>query len=278
MDLSNSQQFEAGNDNSLLHFYHANGFPLAVYQPILDALSRDYNVGALANRATWPKSVEIPSNRNWQIYADDLISFLERQNQGPVVGVGHSMGATCTVLAAIKRPDLFSKLVLIEPAMVSKPLSYLVKAMPKKMMNKINPAKGTLTKQDRFESREIYKDYIQKFNGYKNFSPEMFQRFSEHAIVESEDSNDFSLAFSKEWEAHNYTQPPNVMNEIAKLKMPCVAIRAKPSIFFTEKLWQQWQKLQPNTVFLENLNQGHLLPLEVPENCAELILDGLKQL
>lgn len=36
-----------------------------------------------------------------------------------VVGVGHSMGGAAMVLAAAERPDLFDKLVLVEPSTLS---------------------------------------------------------------------------------------------------------------------------------------------------------------
>jgi len=274
MDLSQSTLFSDNTDKPALHFSSANGFPVGVYQPLLEQLGEHYNVAALANRATWRPAVSLHKSRDWDIYANDLISFIEQQNVGPVVGVGHSLGATCTILAATKRPDLFSKLVLIEPAMVARPLALLVKMLPKKIMSKINPAKGTLNKPERFATRDDFLSHIKKFKGYSQFSPEMFELFANHSIIPSQQSG-FTLAFPKDWEAHNYTQPPNVLPQLAKLSMPVVAIRAKPGIFFSEKLWRQWQNAQPNAKFLESLGHGHLLPLEDPKLCGDLIIDGL---
>jgi len=274
MDLSQSTLFSSDGEKPPLHFSSANGFPVGVYQPLLKLLGEQYNVAALANRATWQPAVSLHKSRDWDIYANDLITFIEQQNVGPVVGVGHSLGATCTILAATKRPDLFSKLVLIEPAMVTKPLALLVKMLPKRIMNKINPAKGTLNKPEQFATRDEFLSHIKKFKGYSQFSAEMFELFANHSVVPNQ-QNGFSLAFPKHWEAHNYTQPPNVMPQLANLAMPVVAIRAKPGIFFSEKLWRQWKNAQPTAKFLESLDHGHLLPLEDPALCSDLIIDGL---
>lgn len=154
--------------------------------------------------------------------------------------------------------------------MVSKPLATLVRLLPKRLMVKVNPAKGTLKKPQTFNSRAHYRQHIEKFNGYAKFSPMMFDLFSQHSIKRTANQQ-FELVFPKEWEAHNYTQPPNIMNKLAKLPLPIAAIRGKPSIFFSEKMWQQWKKLKPTQSFLEDLNYGHLIPLESPTRCAQLI-------
>jgi sigma-B regulation protein RsbQ len=49
-------------------------------------------------------------------YADDVIELIEALELGPVVFVGHSVSAMIGVLAAVKQPDLFEKLVLLGPS------------------------------------------------------------------------------------------------------------------------------------------------------------------
>ncbi len=259
-----------------MHFYHANGFSLGVYSPLLGHLSRKFNLSALAWRATWPGVGMPPKRRDWQIYADDLITFLEGHCDVPVIGIGHSMGATCTILAAEKRPDLFKSLVLIEPAMISNFLAKLVRFIPERLMNRIEPARGTLRKPEIWPDRESYFAYCKKFKGYKRLDNEAFDAMAEYGVVKTRD-NKFRLSFPKSWEAHNYTQAPNVMENLERLKIPCVAIRGNPSIFFTEAIWKEWQTRCPATVFKQDLNYGHLLPLENPSTCYDLIDAGLSE-
>jgi pimeloyl-ACP methyl ester carboxylesterase len=260
-----------------IHFYHANGFPAGVYKPFLDALNKEFDVFALQSRATQLNTPK-PDHKDWNIYADDLIRFLEQQGK-PIIAIGHSMGASSTILAAVKRPDLFKAVVLIEPAMVNLSTSMLLKLMPKKAIHCTKLVKGTASKPDSWGSKEEYGNYIKKFKGYRQFSKEAFDAFMDHGIQQVKD--DYRLVFHKEWEAYNYTNPPYLLNDLKKLdqlNIPTVAIRGKPNLFFTNQLWQKWQAKQPNAIYLQNTQFSHLFPLEGPDACMELILEGLNKL
>ena len=259
------------------HFYHAAGFPLDVYSPMLSNLGRTFKLSALGLRATWPGIGPPPRRRDWQLYADDLIAFIEQQYQSPIVGIGHSIGATCTILAAEKRPDLFNALVLIEPAMVSRSIAKLVRIMPKILMNHFEPARSTLKKPDCWNNRDEVLSYFKSLSVYKRFNDEALDAMATYGVVETQEGR-FQLVFPKVWEAHIYTQPPNVMHNLERLNLPCVAIRGKPSVFFSDPFWKEWQARCPNTVFKEALAYGHLLPLENPSACCGLIHAGLSDI
>ncbi|MFB2801841.1 alpha/beta fold hydrolase [Shewanella seohaensis] len=277
-ELQQAKVFKTFSDTGEgAHFYHANGFPLGVYAPLLAKLQPAFSLSALELRPTWPDVGLPPKRRDWQLYADDLISHIERHCSAPIVGIGHSMGATSTILAASKRPDLFKALVLIEPAMVSRSIAWFAKLMPKSLMNFTAPAKNTLKKRDMWESREHFLEYCKMSKLYKRFDDEAFAALAQFGVYQNTDGQ-FTLKFPKQWEAHNYTQPPNVLSILQQLKLPCVAIRGKPSVFFSEATWQRWQQLAPDTVFLEDKRYGHLLPLEDPSACVSLIQSGLAEL
>ena len=271
-----------------VHFYHANGFPAGVYMPFLNQLNLSFDVYALNSRATHPDAGE-PDHSDWHVFADDLIKFLEKQGK-PIIAIGHSMGASATVLAATKRPDLFKALILIEPAMLDWPLSLVFKFTPKRYIKNSKLVQGTLNKKDSWNSREDFSSYIKRFKGYKKFSPEAYDAFTQHAVAKLEaatgdqaisEADTFKLAFHKEWEAHNYTMPPYLMGHFAKLeqlKIPTVAIRGNVNGFFPDKYWTKWKNNQPSAVFLQDKNFAHLIPLEGPKECMALVNKGLKQL
>ncbi|MCO7224293.1 alpha/beta fold hydrolase [Pleionea sp. CnH1-48] len=270
--------FDSANPSGdALHFYHANGFTAGVYTPLLEQLADQYQVSALNFRATWPDIGAPGRGINWQSYADDLIAFIETHYQDPIIGVGHSMGAACTVLAAHKRPELFKSLVLIEPAMVSRRLALLLKIMPSAIVKALEPTRGTLNKRDQWPDKAAYIDHSKKFRGNRRFAEETFLAMGESNIYPTSEQN-WRLAYPKVWEAHNYTTAPNIMKPLTQLKMPCVGIRGKPSIFFSDAVWQQWRKQSPHHHFFENLDYGHLFPLENPKSCYQLIQKGLSLL
>lgn len=267
-----------GGSGQPAHFYHATGFVPGVYSPLLSRLSQTCRLSTLGCRATWPGAGVPPKGRDyWEGYADELIVFIEQECQAPVIGMGHSMGATCTVVAASKRPDLFKALVLIEPAMVSRPLARLIRHTPKALMSMKEPAKSTLKKADTWPSRDDFLAHCRQLRLYKRFGEEALQAMAQHGVVETA-AGQFELAYPKRWEADVYTQPPNVMDLLVGLDLPCVAMRGKPSVFFSEALWQEWQRRSRQTVFKQALDYGHLLPLEAPSLCLELIDAGLAEL
>lgn len=60
-----------------------------------------------------------PLNKDLNNFADELIEDIEKKQNLPVIGVGHSTGGVVTLLAAVKRLDLFSKIILIDPVLFS---------------------------------------------------------------------------------------------------------------------------------------------------------------
>lgn len=264
-----------------IHFYHANGFPAEVYTPFLNTLAEHFDVHAINGRPIWDDN-QNPDHKNWNIFADDLIKYIESTHTQPIIAMGHSMGASCTVFAAIKRPDLFKALVLIEPAMISLPMRMMLKLLPQDSINKSKLVSGTANKPDTWPDRESYKKYIKKFHGYQLFSDTAFDTFMQHGVKET-DNNQVTLRYPKQWEAYNYTNPPYLMQHLAKLEkdkwnLPTVAIRGKSNGFFTDKLWRSWQRSQPNAIYLEDICYGHLMPLEGPCETVSLILKGLEDL
>jgi len=108
------------SDRSPMHFSGANGFPVGCYNTLLNALSQRYSITSLWHKGLWPNIGDPESSLSWDDYADDLISHIKSQHKQPIIGVGHSMGANITMIAAAKAPKLFSKLVLVEPVILSK--------------------------------------------------------------------------------------------------------------------------------------------------------------
>jgi len=107
--------FDYGGTGQSVHFLHANGYPPDCYQPLLELLKTEYHVFGMLLRPLWQDSK--PENlRSWHPLSDDLRSFLS-SHSGPVIAVGHSIGAIVTLRAALHDPSLFKALVLIDPVL-----------------------------------------------------------------------------------------------------------------------------------------------------------------
>lgn len=253
------------------HFYPANGFPVGTYSQFLKHISEKFQLNCLSLRPCWPGIGEPKGQTNWEMYADDLIAFLEQQYEQPVVGIGHSQGATATLIAAAKRPDLFKSLVIIEPASVSPRMALLLRILPFFIKKTQAPANVAMKKRSIWGSREEFIAHYQKSRAYRRIGPEVMKDLSEYGLTPQEDGS-FRLTFSVKWEASNYALAPSIWKYLKQIDIPMTVIGGKPSIFFNQKLRDNWVRDFPKSILKVNTDFGHLFPLEAPELCADLVL------
>ena len=157
----------------LLVFAHANGYPPQAYRTFLTPFLDDYQVFSLYLRSFWP-GTDPQEMRDWRAFRDDYIpevhSLIENygkqaESSGSVIGVGHSLGAMTTLMAAIQDPSMFQMLVLMEPVLFPRSWGIVMRLLaPFGVLKEIHPLiRGTLKRKTRFDSREaMYQNYRKK--------------------------------------------------------------------------------------------------------------------
>ncbi|WP_281645328.1 alpha/beta hydrolase [Parendozoicomonas sp. Alg238-R29] len=270
LDNKPAHYFSLEGENSStrpVHVYHANAYPFRTYGSFLDKLDGD--IFGLSHRGTWESAGLPDKSMHWHIYADDLICFLEGQNKGPVVGIGHSLGAVATTFAAAKRPDLFSALVLIDPVFITT-TKWLTFRSLQKLSPKINPMAAIADRRPNFwNSRQEAVDFHQPKKAFSAFTPEAMSDFGDFGI--SERSDGFGLAYPREWEAHNYRTVPYVWAALKSLTVPVMGIRGATSGVLVSDALRKWQKIKPEHQLIELEGAGHMVPQEAPQKCSEVI-------
>lgn len=104
------------------HGEHGEGEPLALlhpggadaraWAPNLDAAAARLHVFTPERRGHGP-TPDVEGPITYELIVQDTIEFLERVVGGPAHLVGRSAGASVALLAALRRPDLARRLVLI---------------------------------------------------------------------------------------------------------------------------------------------------------------------
>jgi pimeloyl-ACP methyl ester carboxylesterase len=101
-----------GGDGPVSHFSHATGLCAGVYSPLAERLKSRLKIFGMDDRGHGRTTA--PANpktlHNWDVFASDLENFFETLN-GPVIAMGHSRGATASLLLAVKRPELIRALI-----------------------------------------------------------------------------------------------------------------------------------------------------------------------
>ncbi len=260
------------------HFYGGNGFALGVYEPLLNDLAQHLNITALTMRGEWddkPTADKMTREED----ADVLIEFLQKTQDKPIIGIGHSQGATATTIAAAKRPDLFSALYLLEPVTFTNQQGKLYSLVPRMVKMTREPFKSTQVKQADWPSVDAYYQFLRRHKAYKRITDEHLLTYAKNSL-EAGEQGKLTLRFSPKQELANYFGTPLIMKPLQQLiadnKVPVQLIIGKPSMFISQQVRQMWDKFVPSEQMTVLNDYGHLLPLEAPELCAKLIFQKLK--
>ena len=260
------------------HFYGGNGFALGVYEPLLSDLAQHLNITALTMRGEWydkPTADKMTREED----ADVLIEFLQKTQDKPIIGIGHSQGATATTIAAAKRPDLFSALYLLEPVTFTNQQGKLYSLVPRMVKMTREPFKSTQVKQADWHSVDAYYQFLRRHKAYKRITDEHLLTYAKNSLEAGEQAK-LTLRFSPKQELANYFGTPLIMKPLQQLiadnKVPVQLIIGKPSMFISQQVRQMWDTFVPSEQMTVLNDYGHLLPLEAPELCAKLIFQKLK--
>lgn len=254
------------------HFYGGNGFPVGCYLPLIEQLQSNFDLTSLALRGYWldkPTANKLTREED----ADVLIKFLEKTQDKPVIGIGHSQGATATAIAAAKRPELFSKLYLIEPVTFTKAQTWAYNLLPRALKMTQEPFKSTKTKQNNWQSVADYFAHLRQRRAFRRITDQHLQIFAEHSLEKTD--NGYQLIFEPKQELANYFGTPfidDALKTLSQKQIPFTLILGKPTLFVSQKVRNNWQHFISNEQIITLNDFGHLLPMETPEICAQLIL------
>lgn len=249
-----------------LHFAHANGFPAPVYRKLLDKLSERYQVGYLE---TIGHDRRYPVTDGWPHLADETIAYIEASYDAPVIGVGHSLGGLVLFFAAIKRPDLFSSLVILDSPMFSPWRSRglrLAKMFGR--VDSITPAGATKRRRNGWGSVEEVRKYFADKSLFADFDPDCLEDYARFGTVEQQ--GEVKLKFSPKIECDIFRSLPHHYYQLkGRLKVPTAFIAGTNSnVVNAADLAYLRRHFRVPVLHQKG---GHLYPLEAPLATAEAI-------
>lgn len=245
-----------------LHFAHANGYPPDAYRSLLAPLQSDFAISAMLFRPLQPGR-SLGELRSWWQLADDLNTFLEERDRGPVLGVGHSLGAVVTMLAASRRPELFRRIVIIEPVFLPPVLYAITSLIPIFLRNYVvPPARIARKRRDRWASREEAYAHLRKKRVFARVSDEIMRDIVEAGISDADSGA--TLQYSKAWEARTYSTLASPWRAMKQVRIPVLGLRGIHTDTVPDASWQRWQRVQPGARLVQHEKAGHLLPFEDP--------------
>ncbi len=264
-----------------LHFLHANGYPPACYQPLLSLLSQQYHVMGMYLRPLWPDA-RPDGLSDWQPYSDDLLQFLEEQRPGPVIGMGHSIGATVSLRAALQQPDRFKALVLLDPVLFPKGFMLQWNVIRSLGLGyRLHPLiPAALKRRRRFDDLETVFSGYRRRRIFRYFSDDHLRAFIA-GMTEPAPGGGYQLAYSPEWEAHIYYTGVwhdwDLWRHLNRLQPPALVIRGAETDTFWASTAKKVAAANPRIKIVTLEKSTHLLPLEKPQEVFEIMQHFLKE-
>lgn len=279
-DLEKSQH----NALPVIHVAHANGFPPGVYRELLNQLDGEFRGVAIPFRPLWEPTPLPEEFENWQMMADDLIANFESHGLSQVIGIGHSMGGVATLIAAVKRPDLFKAIILLDPVLFPRYVIWLFGGvLPSWLPTPQFPlVKKALRRRRYWDSQQ---DAFDRFHGrslFKNWSDNtLWAYIRELTKPISDDSEGVELNYTPEWEARIYETAAASVNGwwdwIKELKIPTLAVQGSDTDTFTDGSVRLWKRARPDIEVISIPNAKHLFPVDIPAITAKHIQPFLDQ-
>jgi len=268
--------YDFGGSGPLLHFAGPNAYTPETFRQFIAPFLAHYHVIATYPRPLWPNASSGELETDWHIISDDLIRFFEQEAICPEVAIGHSLGAVSTVYAAVKRPELFQKLALVDPVFLPPQILQIAAANPQMVQQHIPMVDRALRRKNRWTTRQAAFERLREKKVFRRWSDEALWDYVNYSLVE--ENGEMALRWPREWEAAFYANPPQkVWQAIAQVKHPTLAIRGAESDTLFPEAWANWQQLQPHATFVELPDVGHMMMMERPLLVANTILEYLKR-
>ena len=264
-----------GSTGEELVFLHANGYPPECYRPLFSRLTEKYHITAMVQRPLWPDSRPEDID-DWLPLTDDLLHFLDSHQTGPLACIGHSMGGVAILRAALREPERFKVIVLLDPVLFPPFLTPLWSMFYKSgFAYHFHPLVSTTRNR-----RREFDDLDRLFKGFRRksifryFDDEALQAYVE-GITCKTDKGSYQLCYSAEWEVRLYItavwRDMDIWRGLPKLQVPTLIIRGMETDTFWERTGNLVKRKQPR-VQIETLEKStHLVALERPTEVSNLI-------
>jgi len=246
-------------------FAHANGFPSATYGKLFDALAPAYAVAHLQQHAHDPR---FPVDDNWLNLVDELIHHLREQPE-PVWGVGHSLGGVLHFHAALRCPELYRGVVMLDSPVLTLADQLMIRAAKRfGFIDRITPAGRTLGRREAFADLDSARTYFAGKSLFRRFDPDCFEAYLQHGL--QADGEQLRLRFDPATEISIYRSVPHTSPGSARqLKVPLAMVRGQHSQVVMRHHASSVKRM-PEGEYL-SMPGGHMFPLERPEDTALLL-------
>ena len=268
-----------GGSGPIAHLAHATGLCAGVYTPLAERLRSRLKIFGLDDRGHG--RTKAPANpktlKNWNIFVSDLEHFFESLN-GPVIAMGHSRGATASLLLAVKRPDLVRALVLIDPTIL--PYSWTwgwAFAKTVGLSRRIPIAATAAKRKNGWSDRKHILDSYKKKAVFRSWTDGFLEAYVNDG-TEDTGNGTIKLCCQPAWESRCFAVcPHDVWRYIPQLQQPVLILYGAESDTFFASAAKRFQAEVPQVRLHRLEATGHFVPMERPDETVQTIFSFLNE-
>ncbi|MDP2549249.1 alpha/beta fold hydrolase [Oceanobacter sp. 4_MG-2023] len=269
----------------VLHLLHGNGFSGLSLLALGNALPEDWSL--LLSDIPGHGGSAPTAHRgfpDWRLLAADLTHFVQQvvatewtllPDSGhlprpEVVGVGHSMGGILTLMMAEQCPDLFQRLILLDPVLFPPALIGSQKLLQVTHLWRHNPlVRRAAARRARWESPAAAAEYLGSKSLYKDWHVLAFNGFLTTGLRPAgAGTGAVELACAPQWEALIFASAPlGLWRAVRNMPVPVHLLVATTGFSFIAPGARRAARLNP-LMSVETVAGNHCFPMEHPEPTA----------
>jgi pimeloyl-ACP methyl ester carboxylesterase len=261
-----------GGSGPLALLHHANGFCAGVWGLVAESLRDRFRVVAMDARghgdSTAPAGREAYRWEHFALDAAEVAARLGAEHGRIAVGLGHSFGGTALLGAAARRPELFERLVLVDPIFPPTPGP---KGDGRRRAHTSPLAEGARKRREIWPSREQARARWVGKDLFTDWDPRALDLYLAEGLRDRDDSG-VELKCAGETEATIFESSAeiDVFAIAARVTTPVLIQRAARGQFSREHFEAVAAAMADARVV--DVDAGHLVPMERPELVCEAVL------
>lgn len=259
-----------------LVFSHANSYPAGCYRVLFERWRQaGWRVEALDRFGHDPR---FPVTGDWRRLRDQLLDFIDTEvrPEGQVALVGHSLGGMLSLMAACRRPELVSRLVMLDsPVVTGVRAAAIAVAKTTGLMHRYGPSKIARERRKSWPDRNAVHAHFAAKKMFARWDPRVLADYIDAGFEETDGKT--RLRFRREVEAHIYRTLPHHLPQLLRLRPPqcpvgfiggtrSAELRQAGASASRKLAGEHWRWMEGS----------HLFPFEEPDETADLVLELLR--
>lgn len=250
-----------------LVFCHANGFNSQSYRAVIEPLGIHALALDLRGHGMTDLPTDVDSLSSWQIFANDIAAFFDREVGAPVVLAGHSYGAVSGILSMPQTRAKVAGYVGFDPVLVP----WLFRQIARTASGRAYMKKHIPIARKAGQRKSVFKNLNAAFTRYqgrgafKHVPDAILRDYLQGGLIATEDDQ-MRLACDPTWEqaifaaqAHNVFRNTRLLPNNSRVVF--AGARGQVS---TRGQRQRLQRLQPDLSIEFQPDYDHLFPLQEP--------------